>query len=401
MKICIVTFNFNEDSPGGVHKVALSVVEALSKSPGYEIEIISFANSARDDNSVGFFNPRSYRNKRITTDKSKNGLTIFRIGSVFSELEIMRYRKRHELRYFFNRYDLLVVVTGFLQFANVIPKIKPPILVQCATRLLWERESQYSKMPLLKRVILYLQQPLLQFQEARVLRLNAHFLVENSRMLSWISKRSLHSPTMWYPGTEDPKEAFSPISSLQSGNHLISVGRLGEARKAWSRLFLSYKSVFDADPSIPELRIVGWGEFLPQDDQLFKSLQQRYPIKILANLSNDERNHQLATASFFVQTSHEEGLGLAAIEALSFGIPLICSETDGSREYVEEGHNGALVAQGSGFESRFMTAYFKLLKINYKHMSLSSRKIYESKFSAKVATDNLARILEGYLRNRI
>lgn len=45
------------------------------------------------------------------------------------------------------------------------------------------------------------------------------------------------------------------------------------------------------------------------------------------------------TADAFVFPSKREGLGLAAIEAMSAGIPLICSDNRGTREYAENGIN--------------------------------------------------------------
>ena len=50
----------------------------------------------------------------------------------------------------------------------------------------------------------------------------------------------------------------------------------------------------------------------------------------------------LAAADLFVFPSRREGLGMAALEALSMGIPVLAADNRGSREYVRPGENGYL-----------------------------------------------------------
>lgn len=48
----------------------------------------------------------------------------------------------------------------------------------------------------------------------------------------------------------------------------------------------------------------------------------------------------LAGADFVVFPSHREGLGMAALEALSMGIPVLAADNRGTREYMKNGVNG-------------------------------------------------------------
>ena len=48
----------------------------------------------------------------------------------------------------------------------------------------------------------------------------------------------------------------------------------------------------------------------------------------------------LQSADCFAFPSYREGLGIAAIEALATGLPVIAAENRGTREYVQEGING-------------------------------------------------------------
>ncbi len=55
----------------------------------------------------------------------------------------------------------------------------------------------------------------------------------------------------------------------------------------------------------------------------------------------------LSQGDVFVLPSRYEGLGLALLEAMSAGLPVIASDTDGPKELVEDGVNGLLFESGN------------------------------------------------------
>ena len=175
----------------------------------------------------------------------------------------------------------------------------------------------------------------------------------------------------------------------------ISIGRLNETRKGWDRLFLAYKKAYDNCNDLPNLVVVGAGSFSRYTTELLSTLLPRYPIKILGKLSDDERDSTLSSASYFLQASHEEGLGLAALEALSFGVPLICSATDGSREYVIEGVSGTLVEQSSRFIEDFSQAILRSQTWDYKSLHRSSLDLYNKLFDKQISQDRLIGIISS------
>lgn len=393
MKIALVTFDFDSEKHGGVSSVCFRIFESIRNEMKSHIEIISFSNSSRDTNSINILRPKSYKNNLKFQDGYFRGAPIIRIGAIGSEFEFMRYRKRRELTEFFSEFDLIIVVTGILQFANVIPHVNVPIFIQCATRLTWERKSQYREMQRSKKLLLGLQLPLLAFQEKRVLRLNATFLVENSRMQKWIKARAINAPMMWYPGVPARNMGALTSRTPRIKGHFISVGRLNESRKGWNRLFLAYKNAYDTVEKLPELIVVGAGSFSNETRKLLSSLVPNYPIKVLGELSDEERDLQICGASYFLQTSYEEGLGLAALEALRLGVPLICSATDGSREYVVEGVSGILVDQSPKFIENFGNAIIQSQDWNYAALHHNSLKLFYDKFEIQKSHNKLIQIL--------
>lgn len=398
MKIALVTFDFDANRKGGLSSVSKKIIEILSDEYSSQIEIVSFANSIIDVNSIALSRPKSYRNRTIEITGKFRGIPIIKIGSIGSEFEFLRYRRRIELTKFFNSYDLIIIVTGILQFANVIPKIKAPIIVQCATRLIWERRFQYPAMSKFRRSFLKLQMPFLALQERRVLNSKMTFLVENSKMKSWIDSKFTGKTEMWFPGVGDKDSDLVPDFVPNRNGHFVSVGRLDESRKGWDRLLLAYKAAVDLHISLPNLLIIGSGSFSIETQQLVNRLTPDYGIKILGNLSDRDRDSKIQSASFFLQTSFEEGLGLAALEALKYGVPLICSETDGSKEYVHEGVSGKLVPQGDNFVNRFAEAIKESQNWDYERLSAKSRKLFESLFTDEISRQKLLEVISDSRR---
>lgn len=394
MKIGVITLGFEAENPGGVANVVIKVLDFIVREKSYTVELFSFSNKIYDPNSFAILHPRKKRRKLVESGFFFGEVPLTRIGAIGSELEFLRYRKRNELVYLFEKFDLLIVVTGALQFANVLPKLQIPVLIQCATRLNWERKSQYKSMVTLKKLALKMQMPILAIQEFKVLRSNVLFLVENSKMQDWISMRSKFYPKMWYPGIETTSSLSYLGKGPQKEGHFISVGRFNEPRKGWDRLFLAYKAAYDRMGNLPPLIVIGWGSFSKEVQAIIDELIPRYPIKVLPNLSNQERDSQIQSASYFLQTSHEEGLGLAALEALGFGVPLICSETDGSREYVIEGVSGALVTQGKYFTVEFANVIIQSQNWDYAALSFRSKKLFDKQFNSDVSQKKLIEIIK-------
>jgi glycosyltransferase involved in cell wall biosynthesis len=60
----------------------------------------------------------------------------------------------------------------------------------------------------------------------------------------------------------------------------------------------------------------------------------------------DDPRELLRALDIFVMPSLYEGLGVAALEAMACGLPVIASDTGGLREAVEDGRTGLLAPPG-------------------------------------------------------
>jgi glycosyltransferase involved in cell wall biosynthesis len=98
---------------------------------------------------------------------------------------------------------------------------------------------------------------------------------------------------------------------------IVSVGRLGEARKGWSRLIRAYESLRSLVPDAPDLVIGGRGTFGGRDQNVLAASSARSNIKVLKDVPNSKLVDILQHGSVFVQASYEEGLGIAGLEAMA------------------------------------------------------------------------------------
>ena len=398
VRIALVTHSFGPTEYGGIARIVRDIAQSASQSTNVDVDIFSFESSRHSPNSFSFSRPKSIFSERFSKGIDLLSSSVYLVGSFNADFEVFRYRQRWKLRSRFETYDCVLVVTGFLQFANVVPELDIPVFVQCATRLEWERKSQYERMTWAKRAMLKLQIPLFRIQENAVLRGKKIFLTENSQMKQWVETRSKRKSYLWYPGVNSGiKDLFSNKLNSNQG-HFISVGRLNESRKGWSRLMSAYARAYDKNPDIPKLVIVGQGEFSAIDLNTLCNLQ-KYPIEVHKNLTDSKKDDLLSTASFFLQASFEEGLGLAALEGMQFGLPIISSDTYGAREYVHQESNGFLVLQDDNFCENFTQAILETQNWDYQLLSQNSLNLYLENFSQKDNAKKLFEILYSQVRN--
>lgn len=72
------------------------------------------------------------------------------------------------------------------------------------------------------------------------------------------------------------------------------------------------------------------------------SHQLQEKVTLLQNLNRKEMEDEYRKADLFVLPSTLEPASISQLEAMAFAVPVICSDTNGSACYVEEGHNGFL-----------------------------------------------------------
>lgn len=94
------------------------------------------------------------------------------------------------------------------------------------------------------------------------------------------------------------------------------------------------------------LLVIGDGPQRSDLEKLALELGIRDKVKFLGALPHEQIPLYLNVADVFVQSSLHEGLGIALIEAMSCGIPVIGTKVDGIMDIIEDNQNGFLVPPG-------------------------------------------------------
>ena len=84
----------------------------------------------------------------------------------------------------------------------------------------------------------------------------------------------------------------------------------------------------------------------PMLDYVIESIRNsKWESRVFAKgwLSNQQKEMELSTSHVFILPSYAEGFPMSLIEALSFGLPAICSDVGGISDSLHDGENGFLI----------------------------------------------------------
>ena len=143
-----------------------------------------------------------------------------------------------------------------------------------------------------------------------------------------------------------PNPIFSPPdlgSSKVRSPLVLSVGELREGKGTYD-LLAAVPEVLKACPAA-EFRLAGTG-----DNKRIEAQLAGQPwggrVKLLGWVGEADKPALFEEASVFVLPSHAEGLPVAILEAMSYGVPVVSTRVGGIPDAVVEGETGFLVEPG-------------------------------------------------------
>lgn len=188
------------------------------------------------------------------------------------------------------------------------------------------------------------------------------FLIANSiETQKRIEKFYRRESTVVYPPVSI--SASLPNYQLPSTNYFITVSRLARAKHVDILIEAAKKQKF-------ELHVVGVG----RDEEYLKSLAGP-TVHFLGNISDVELQKELQGASGYLFAAVDEEFGIAPVEAMGWGVPVIAFASGGLKETVKEGVNGYLYDELSA--ESVIKSIHKLQKLSseeQKKMRVNARK---------------------------
>jgi glycosyltransferase involved in cell wall biosynthesis len=118
---------------------------------------------------------------------------------------------------------------------------------------------------------------------------------------------------------------------------LVTAGRI-VARKASTQLIETLVAVPEA-----VLLVVGEG---PEAEALARRAAERHVgdrLRMLGYVSDEVKYRAYAVADVFVSTSQHEGFGLVFLEAMAFGLPIVCYDRGGQTDFLTTPATGHVV----------------------------------------------------------
>ncbi|MFA6805033.1 MAG: glycosyltransferase family 4 protein [Candidatus Methanomethylophilaceae archaeon] len=123
---------------------------------------------------------------------------------------------------------------------------------------------------------------------------------------------------------------FPKIGKVMDGRFILSLGRQVKT-KGLEYLIEAMKDV--------DCKLIMCGKG-PESDRLAKQISKlglEDKIEMKGWVSDEEKRELMASCEFFVMPSLFESLGLAAIELMSYGRPIVCTDVNGLPDTVKEG----------------------------------------------------------------
>ena len=328
---------------GGLASVGLFLHRTLRESGRYEPHLISLAMSSTDSSSVRFLAPSSWSRGVQINARRLGDLDYRHVGSAGAELEPLRYRPRPALTRLLDSFDLVQLVAGTPALGHIARDVQRPVALQCATMVAVERRA------LLKgRSPATVWRRLMTALVARMDETGAQHadiaLVENAWMLDRMTAMLGPDRVRFSPPGVDTG-TFYPDGEPNAGV-VLAVGRLDDPRKNIGMLVEAFAIARKTVGRGARLVLAGERPPTPAVMAMAQRLGVDDAMEIKLSLTTEELATLYRRADVFALSSDEEGLGIAALEAMASGLPVVSTRCGGPETSVVEGETGFLVPIG-------------------------------------------------------
>lgn len=220
----------------------------------------------------------------------------------------------------------------------------------------------------------------------------ADYLIANSEETKGrIEKFYRRDSTVIYPPVDipDPKLFKTIYNHLQpfKTNCFLTVSRLARAKHIDVLIKAANISKF-------KLKIVGSG----RDEERLKEIAGP-TVEFLGNLTDEDLKKTYLNAKAFLFASRDEEFGIAVVEAMGYGLPIIAYKSGGIPEYVIDKKNGYLFNElkDSSLIDK-VNELTSLSDVKYLEMRKEARKTAE-KFSEEKFEENIRKFVKSKLTN--
>lgn len=272
------------------------------------------------------------------------GVSGHAIGAWLPELEFTHYQPIRPWRQLIAAADLHIAITGNPLCGHRFLASGKPFLAWIGTPWHGDRVDRVKLFPWHRRLVdRWVNAPVLQSMERRVLRAPQGRLLtishHTARELQIISGRPATAGVLYRPS--DPA-LFYPAPSRRVPWRIGFSGRYSDPRKQ-IHLLLDAVALLVKQGHPVQLELTGEasGHFL---QSAIAARQLTNHVHCHAYLEPAELAAVLQQWDLFVIPSHQEGLCIAALEAMACGVPVVSTRCGGPEDFVLPNRTGILVA---------------------------------------------------------
>ena len=359
------------------YKVALAYYEPYSVNPSSSVPFYKLL-SASPGLVKGYF----------------HGCECIGVGCRLPELESSHYWSMGRWSKIVKNYDLHLMVSGSCLAALPYVKNQLPHLAWVATDWQGDREHRTQNFSLLRQAVdRFIATPIVRRLERRII--TAGCLVALSEhtaaMLNQISGRKTVNRILHMPVDT---QKFSPNQAKRIRYRIGFVGRFEDPRKNVRLLIESTALVAQRQPHV-ELVLIG-DKLSKEHQYLVESLEIVNNVTVVEYLESAELADILSSFDVFVLPSYQEGLCIAALEAMSCAVPVVSTRCGGPESFILEKQNGRFCESNP---ASMASVILELLnsqtdRDNYGSMA---RETIERKFSPTIQKQVFWNLLDGYI----
>ena len=273
-------------------------------------------------------------------------LPCFELGCWLPELEFTHYWPTSLWKKLIDQHDAHIVVSGNSLSSVALLKNNTKYTAWIASDWHGDRQHRVERYPwfrkqlnklLIKSIATRFEQDTLNGAQ-RLYSLSAH----TESQLKKVAGENCVTGVLPYPIDTN---RFSPNGMLSDRPSIGFVGRFSDPRKNIELLIRSFAKVVHQQ-EYAELILIGDRPTLTQK-KLIETLDIVESVTFFPYLEQAELIEQLQKLHVFVLPSHQEGLCIAALEAMSCAVPVISTNSGGPQDYIKHNENGILLSAQS------------------------------------------------------
>lgn len=300
------------------------------------------------------------------------------IGAWLPELEFTNYMAASYWRKLMDSCEAFVAVSGNVLSATPFEQTGRPYLAWVATDWQGDRQDRVRHFSLPRRLLdLHVNRPIIRRLEKRLLMSGRILALSDftAQALSNIAGPEFQKTVL--PMAVDT-DLFVPSPGAVVHGRLGFAGRYNDPRKNIG-LFLESMALLRRHGHDVTALLAGDAAG-PAVTQVVERLGLGPYVRVESYLSQRALRDRMQTLDLFVLPSHQEGLCIAALEAMACGVPVVSTRCGGPEEFVTPGCTGSLVAADPHEMAGAIVSIIGDRELRSR-MSMAARRVVEERYT--------------------